>query len=44
MLVALAVRGESPTASSAGYEISEVIPPAVPTMPASRPAAIRKMT
>jgi hypothetical protein len=43
-LVALALSGESPIASSAGYEISEVIPPAVPMMPASTPAASRKMT
>ncbi len=38
MLVTLAVNGESPTARRAGYEISEVMPPAVPTVPASAPA------
>ena len=38
MFVTLACNGDSPAAMSAGYEISDVIPPAVPTAPASAPA------
>ena len=38
MLVTLATRGERPAASRAGYEINEVMPPAVPTVPATVPA------
>ena len=41
MFVTLADSGEAPTASSAGYDTSEVIPPAVPTTPAIAPAASR---
>jgi hypothetical protein len=37
-----AASGVSPVASSAGYETSEVIPPAVPTSPATAPATRRK--
>ena len=38
MLATLAGSAGTPTASNAGYETSEVMPPAVPTIPASTPA------
>ena len=39
MFATLAASAGTPTASKAGYEMSEVMPPAVPTMPDSIPAA-----
>jgi len=42
MLATSAGRRPSPAASNAGNEISDVIPPAVPTTPAREPAAMRK--
>ena len=39
--VTFAGSGGMPTASSAGYEISDVMPPADPTAPARTPAASR---
>ncbi len=41
MLVTLAGRAGTPTVSSAGYDTSEVMPPAVPTSPATIPATTR---
>src|SRR6202034_324244 len=41
MLATFACSGAIPASSSAGYETSDVIPPAVPTRPASAPAAAR---
>jgi hypothetical protein len=38
MFVTFAGNGGRPTARSAGYEINDVIPPVVPTTPASNPA------
>lgn len=38
MFVTLAVRGEMPTASNAGKDTSEVMPPADPIIPATTPA------
>ncbi|MEF2977337.1 hypothetical protein V3W46_08970 [Subtercola sp. YIM 133946] len=40
-LVTLAARGGMPTASSAGYATSDVMPPAVPMTPATSPALRR---
>ncbi len=42
-LATAAGHGGTPTKMSAGYETSEVMPPAVPTRPAKAPATRRKM-
>src|ERR1700722_14601263 len=41
MLATFAGSGATPASSSAGYETSDVIPPAVPTRPATAPAPVR---
>ena len=41
MLATFACSGATPANSSAGYETSDVIPPAVPTRPATAPAPTR---
>ena len=41
MFATLAGAAARPTHRSAGYEMSDVIPPAVPTTPAMPPAASR---